>query len=450
MRIAIIGTGIAGLTAARKLCVDHEITVFEANDYVGGHTNTIDVEAEGRQWAVDTGFIVFNDWTYPNFIALMNEIGVESQPSQMGFSMHCARTGIEYCGSSLGQLFAQRRNLVSPRFWGMIRDILRFNRESRQLLEGHDDALGLGAYLEQEGYSQRFIDHYVIPMGAAIWSTDPRTMLRFPARYFVDFFNNHGLLSVNDRPQWHVIKGGSRSYVGPLTAPFAGSIRLRTPVRHVVRDEGGVDIVLDGGHRQRFDAVVFACHSDQALALLRDPSREEQEILGAIPFQDNDCVLHTDERLLPRRRRAWAAWNYHRDPGTAKSRVSVTYNLTRLQSLPTRRQFQVTLNNSDAMDPRTVIHRVNYLHPVYNMGTIRAQERHGEINGQRRSFYCGAYWGYGFHEDGVRSAIAVCDAFRRIAGPAAQADAGAALLAATGADRQTETEDEKLYLSGTG
>ena len=404
MRIAIIGSGISGLTAARRLCADHEVTVFEANDYIGGHTNTVDVHAEGRSWAVDTGFIVFNDWTYPNFIALMEEIGVASQPSEMGFSMRCERTGVEYCGSSLNQLFAQRRNVASPRFWGMIRDILRFNREAPELLQGHDDALGLGDYLAQRRYTQRFIDHYIVPMGAAIWSTDPHTMLRFPARYFVDFFNNHGLLSVKDRPQWHVIKGGSRSYVGPLTAPFADRIRLNAPVRKVERDAGGVDVVLDGGHRARFDAVVFACHSDQALALLDQPEGVEREVLGAIPYQHNRAVLHTDTSVLPRRRAAWAAWNYH-VPREQRDAVAVTYHMNILQSLPAQTQFLVTLNPSMDIDPAQVIREIDYQHPVYTPEGVAAQRRRSEIMGLNRSFYCGAWWSYGFHEDGVKSGL---------------------------------------------
>jgi predicted NAD/FAD-binding protein len=404
MKIAIIGSGISGLTAARRLCAEHEVTVFEANDYVGGHTNTIDVQAEGRNWAVDTGFIVFNDWTYPNFIALMQEIGVESQPSDMGFSMRCERSGVEYCGSSLDRLFAQRANLVSPRFWGMIRDILRFNREAPALLQGHEDDLGLGAYLERERYSRRFIDHYIVPMGAAIWSTDPQTMLSFPARYFVDFFNNHGLLSVNERPQWHVIKGGSRSYIAPLTAPFAERILLRAPVRRVLRDEGGVDLVLDGGQRARFDAVVFACHSDQALAMLDQPTPAEREVLGAIPYQHNRAVLHTDESVLPRRRKAWAAWNYH-VPARAMDAVSVTYHMNILQSLPARTQFLVTLNPSMPIDPAKVIREIDYQHPVYTPEGVAAQKRRSELMGQSRSFFCGAWWSYGFHEDGVKSGL---------------------------------------------
>lgn len=404
MRIAIIGSGISGLTAARRLCTDHEVTVFEANDYVGGHTNTIDVELEGRRWAVDTGFIVFNDWTYPNFIALMNEIGVASQPSDMGFGVRCERTGLEYCGSSLDQLFAQRRNLASPGFWGMIRDILRFNREAPRLLEGHEDVLELGAYLARERYSTRFIEHYIVPMGAAIWSTDPATMLSFPARYFVEFFANHGLLSVNDRPQWRVISGGSRSYIGPLTRPFADRIRLNAPVARVLRDDVGVELVLRDGHRARFDAVVFACHSDQALAMLAKPTDAEREVLGAIPYQPNVAVLHTDERMLPRRHKAWAAWNYH-IPAEKQAAVSVTYNMNILQGLDAQAQFLVTLNPTMDIDPNKIIRRIVYQHPVYTPEGIAAQRRRSELMGRHHSFYCGAWWSYGFHEDGVKSGL---------------------------------------------
>ena len=404
MRIAIIGSGISGLTAARRLCKEHDITVFEANDYVGGHTNTVDVALDGRQWAVDTGFIVFNDRTYPNFISLMNELGVKSQPSDMGFSVRCDRSGLEYCGSSVGQLFAQRRNLVRPGFWRMLRDILRFNREARALLAGHEDTLELGAYLAREGYSRQFIEQYIVPMGAAIWSTDPVTMLGFPARYFVDFFDNHGLLSINDRPQWRVIRGGSRSYVGPLTAPFADRIHLNAPVRRVHRDDAGVELVLRDGHRAWFDAVVFACHSDQALAMLASPTEAEQAILGAIPYQPNHAVLHTDERLLPRRRAAWAAWNYH-IPAEHSARVSVTYNMNILQGLDASRQFLVTLNPTTDIEPGRIIKEMVYQHPVYTPEGVAAQRRRAELMGANRSFYCGAWWSYGFHEDGVKSGL---------------------------------------------
>ncbi|HUG99900.1 MAG TPA: FAD-dependent oxidoreductase [Gammaproteobacteria bacterium] len=415
MRIAIIGSGISGLTAARRLHADHDITVFEANDYIGGHTNTIDVELEGRSWAVDTGFIVFNDRTYPAFTTLMNALGVESQPSDMGFAVHCERTGLEYCGSSLDRLFVQRRNLVRPRFLRMISEILRFNREAPRLLEGGEDGLELGDHLAREAYSPGFIEHYIVPMGAAIWSTDPQTMLSFPARYFVEFFANHGLLSVDERPQWRVIKGGSRSYIAPLTAPFASRIRLKAAVVGVQRNDYGVELTLRDGHREKFDAVVFACHSDQALAMLAAPTDAEREVLGAIPYQPNLAVLHTDERLLPRKRKAWAAWNY-RIPAGRRDAVSVTYNMNILQDLDAKAQLLVTLNPTVAIDPDKVIRRIVYQHPVYTPRGIAAQRRCAELMGQQRSFYCGAWLGYGFHEDGVKSGLAAADAVRAWSG----------------------------------
>jgi uncharacterized protein len=411
MRIAIIGAGISGLTAARGLCYEHDVTLFEANAYVGGHTNTVDVEIEGRRWAVDTGFIVFNDWTYPNFLALMDELGVASQPTDMGFSVHCARTGLEYCGSSINQLFAQRGNLCSASFWRMLRDILRFNREAPRLLEEPGDLFPLGEYLARGRYSPGFIEHYIAPMGAAIWSTDPRTILRFPARSFVEFFANHGLLSVNDRPQWRVIKGGSRSYIGPLTAPFTDRIRLNCPVLHVHRHAAAVELVLRDGHRPSFDAVLFACHSNQALAMLATPTEVERDVLGAIPYQSNRAVLHTDQRQLPRRRRAWAAWNY-RIPAATSDTVSVTYNMNILQGLEAKTQLLVTLNPPPDLDAEKIIREMDYEHPVYTGTGVAAQRRHAELMGPNRSFYCGAWWGYGFHEDGVKSGLAAATAIR--------------------------------------
>ncbi len=409
-RIAIVGTGISGLVVAHRLRHDHDVTLFEANDYVGGHTNTLDVELEGRQWAVDTGFIVFNDWTYPNFIALMDELGVASQPSDMSFSVHCHRTGLEYCGSSVDQLFAQRRNLVSPGFYRMIRDILRFNRESRALLDGDDEQVSLGEYLDRGGYSRRFIEHYIVPMGAAIWSADPAMMYRFPARYFVEFFDNHGMLSVRNRPQWRVVRGGSREYVRRLIAPFEDRIRLGTGVAAVIRHPDRVDIVTRGGQKERFDAVFLACHSDQALAMLERPTSSERAVLGSIPYQENVAVLHTDENLLPVRRKAWSAWNYH-IPADSTDRVALTYNMNILQSLGARAQFCVTLNREEAIRPDRILRRIVYHHPVFTPEGVRAQRRHSEINGGNRTFYCGAYWGFGFHEDGVKSGLAAIDAF---------------------------------------
>ncbi|WP_019716627.1 NAD(P)/FAD-dependent oxidoreductase, partial [Pseudomonas syringae] len=311
MKIAVIGSGIAGLTSAYLLNRGHEVTVFESSDWIGGHTHTVDVQVEGRAYAIDTGFIVFNDWTYPNFIKLLGQLDVGFKPAEMSFSVHDPRTGVEYNGNNLNSLFAQRSNLLSPRFWGMLRDIMRFNRQSVDDLENQRIAAEttLGEYLKNGGYGQRFIDHYIVPMGAAIWSMSLADMLGFPLQFFVRFFKNHGLLSVTHRPQWCVIEGGSRSYIEPLTASFRERIRLSCPVTRVERDSEGVTVHSAQGS-ERFDHVVFACHSDQALAMLAAPSSAEQSVLGALRYAENDVVLHTDTRLLPDRRLAWASWNY--------------------------------------------------------------------------------------------------------------------------------------------
>ncbi|NIR30973.1 MAG: NAD(P)-binding protein [Gammaproteobacteria bacterium] len=410
MRIAIIGTGVSGLVAARRLHRHHEVTLFEANDWVGGHTHTVDVELACGRYAVDTGFIVFNDWTYPHFVRLLDELGVESQPSSMSFSVRCERTGLEYNGTSLNRLFAQRRNLIRPAFYRMLRDILRFNREAPELIGAGDDDLTLGEYLALRGYSREFIEYYLVPMGAAIWSATPPTMGQFPARYFVQFFHNHGMLSVNERPTWRVVKGGSREYVRELIAPFRERIRLRTPVAWIRRASTHVTVAPRNAEPQRFDHVFLACHSDQALALLADATPPEREVLSAIPYQENDVVLHTDVRMLPARPRAWAAWNYHIPPQPLQ-RVAVTYNMNILQGLPARDQICVTLNRSEVVDPPRIHGRFTYHHPVYDVNAVRAQRRVPAINGRRRTWFCGAWCGYGFHEDGVRSALDACDAF---------------------------------------
>ncbi|MGI9263499.1 MAG: NAD(P)/FAD-dependent oxidoreductase [Gammaproteobacteria bacterium] len=415
MKIAIIGTGIAGNVAAYHLHKKHDITVFEAGHYIGGHTNTVDVDLDGRSYAVDTGFIVFNDWTYPHFIKLMNELNVPSQPSSMGFSMRCQKTGLEYNGSSLNALFTQRLNVLKPSFHRMIRDILRFNREATHFLEEGDNKLSLGEYLFARGYGREFVDHYVIPMGAAIWSADPVGLLSMPARFFVRFFNNHGLLSVKNRPTWRVIKGGSRSYVEPLVAAHRHKIRLGTAVRSIRRFDTHVEVSTEGNDPECFDQVFVACHSDQALAMLTDATTQERDILGAIPYQYNEAVLHTDVSLMPSQRRAWAAWNYHvldRDQG----RVSLTYNMNILQGLDSAEQFCVTLNNSDAIDPARIIQRIDYEHPVFTAESVAAQRRHGDINGINRTYFCGAYWRNGFHEDGVVSALKSLEHFEERAG----------------------------------
>lgn len=411
MRIAIIGSGIAGLTCAHLLSRRHEVTVFEAANWIGGHTHTVDVHWQGRDYAVDTGFIVFNDWTYPNFIRLLDRLGVASRPTEMSFSVHDPASGLEYNGHNLDSLFAQRRNLLSPGFWGMLRDILRFNRRAIADLDGGRIAATttLGDYLHTHGYGQRFIDHYVVPMGSAIWSMSRADMLGFPLQFFVRFCRNHGLLSVNQRPQWRVIEGGSRSYVEPLCRSFVGRIRLECPVSRITRDDNGVTVLSADGE-ERFDKVVFACHSDQALALLDAPSANEQEILGAIRYASNDVVLHTDTRLLPQRRKAWASWNY-RLGDEQQVPAALTYDMNILQGIDAPVTFCVSLNQTDLIAPEKIIARFDYAHPQYSLAAVAAQARHAELLGPRHSYFCGAYWANGFHEDGVLSALRVAEQF---------------------------------------
>lgn len=400
------------MVAAYHLSREHTVTLYEAGSHVGGHTNTVEVEHAGRPYAVDTGFIVYNDWTYPNFIALLHDLRVPWQPSAMSFSVRCERSGLEYNGTTLNSLFVQRRNLVRPSFLRMVSDILRFNRRAPSLLADQTISLSLGEYLYRESYSRYFIEHYIIPMGAAIWSSRPIDMLRVPARFFVEFFSNHGFLSVHDRPTWRVVQGGSREYVKRLTAPYAARIHLNTPVAGLQRRPRRVVLRLRNGTVAEYDRVFIACHSDQALKLLADPSAEEREILGAIPYQANEAVLHSDTRLMPRRALAWAAWNYHL-PIEQYERVTVTYNMNILQSLAAPVQFLLTLNRGEDVDPRTVLGRYTYHHPVYTTQAVAAQRRRQEINGARGTYYCGAYWGYGFHEDGVNSALVSLAEFHR-------------------------------------
>jgi predicted NAD/FAD-binding protein len=403
MRIAIVGTGIAGNTAAYRLRAGHDITVYEASSYIGGHTNTIDVTEDGRTVGVDTGFIVFNDRTYPNFIGLLNEIGQESQPSVMSFSVSSGDARLEYNGSGLNALFAQRRNILRPRFYRMIRDILRFNREALATLPCEEEGQTVGRYLLKHGYSREFMDDYLVPMAAAIWSAEPVVIQDMPLQFLVRFFDNHGLLRLKDRPVWRVIKGGSREYVNKLVAGHRDRIRLETPVKAVIRHSSGVEIVTERFGREWYDAVFLACHSDQALALLDEPTAVEQEVLGAIRYQDNEAVLHTDAGVLPKRRRAWAAWNYH-IPEDPHRHVAVTYNMKMLQGLDCNEQYCVTLNNDRRVDPAKVIRRIQYQHPVYSREAVAAQLRQAEVNADR-TYFCGAYWRNGFHEDGVVSAL---------------------------------------------
>ena len=408
MRIAIVGTGVAGLTCAHLLHPHHEVTVFEADGRPGGHAHTHDVEVAGARVSVDTGFIVYNERNYPLLTRLFADLGVATRPSDMGFSMSDERSGVEWSGSSIGALFAQPRNALRPGFWRMLADVARFNREVRLLLDDGDDDLTLAQYLEG-AFSPEFRDWYLVPMGAAIWSADPATFTEFPARALARFFFNHGLLGLEGRPQWRTVVGGSRTYVERVLAPLAGRVRLGEPVGKVVRRATGVEVATDAGASEAFDHVIVATHSDQALALLSDPTPAEREVLGALRYRSNDAVVHTDQRLLPNRARARASWNWHQ--GTRVAGPTLTYDLTRLQGLDTPEPLLLTLNRVDAVDPTRVLAEIRYDHPVYDGAALRAQRRHREVSGVDGVSFAGAYWGYGFHEDGARSALAVCETF---------------------------------------
>ncbi len=405
-RIAIVGGGVSGLVVAHLLHRTHDVTVFEAHDRVGGHVSTIDVTApDGGRHAVDMGFIVYNEQTYPLFTALLRRLGVETQPSDMSFGVRSDRSGIEYGSKNVGSLLAQPSNLLRPRFVSMVRDILRFNREAGPAVRNGAGQMSLGEYVEAGDFSAAFAENYLVPMGSALWSLPRGRVLDMPAAFFVRFFENHGMLSVNGQPEWRVVRGGSARYVEALVAPFQDRIRTSTPVARVERRHAHVTV-----DDEPFDHVVFACHSDQALKMLGDPTRAERDILGALPFQDNEVVLHTDSSVLPRSRRAWAAWNYlvRRDD---EAPATVTYNMNTLQTLEAPVTYCVTLNATDSIAPESIVHRAQFSHPVYTRAGMRARERHGEISGLDRTHYCGAYWGFGFHEDGVRAAYTVAKRF---------------------------------------
>ncbi len=410
MKIAVVGSGISGLVCAHLLSDEHEIVLYESSDRIGGHTHTVTVQRQEGDLHVDTGFIVYNPENYPNFSRLLDRLGVETQPSNMSFSVHDEESGLEYNGTSLNTLFCRRRNLARPRFLRMVRDILRFYRESRSLLRERDYTQTLDEYLERNRYSREFIDWHIHPLGAAIWSMGRRGIGRIPVTFLVEFFANHGFLNLGSRPGWRVLRGGSHRYLEPLSRNFRDSVRLNCPVRTIHRTPEHVEVHLDRTGSERFDQVILATHSDQALGLLGDPSTAERQILGSIPYSASEVVLHTDERLLPRHPRARASWNYHL-PMRADNRPSVTYWMNSLQSLPTPEPFCITLNRTESIAPDRVLGRFDYTHPVYTVESLRAQKHRSEINGKNRTWFCGAYWGYGFHEDGVRSALDICSAF---------------------------------------
>lgn len=404
MRIAIVGAGVSGLVCAHMLHRDHELVVFEAGEEAGGHANTVHVETETGAYDVDTGFIVFNDRNYRGFERLLGELEVPTQPSQMSFGVSDG-VDFEYNGNSPNGLFANRGHVIAPSFHRMLADLARFNRDARRLLASEENP-SLGEWLAAQRYSRVFVERLIVPQASAVWSADPAQMWSFPARFLVEFFENHGMLGFRDRPHWRTIAGGSRNYVQALTGPWREHLRLSTPVTEISRHPSHVTVSSRGRQPERFDAVVIATHSDQALALLADPGERERELLGAIPYRHNEAVLHTDRSLLPRRRRAWASWNYHLG-ADAPGRCTVTYHMNRLQSLRADREFCVTLNRTEAIDPELILRTMQYAHPVFTPAGIAAQARHHEISGRNRTHYCGAYWGSGFHEDGVSSALRV-------------------------------------------
>ncbi len=415
MRIAIVGAGVSGLVAAHLLHPHHDVTLFEANGYAGGHTNTVRVETAGGTWDVDTGFIVHNDRNYPCFHRLLARLGVAAQPAEMSFGVSDAAGAFEYNGASPNGLYAVRRHLVTPWFQRMVADLVRFNREARALLREHRDPArpgpSLRAWLEELRFSRPFVERLIVPQASAVWSADPRQLWSFPARFLAEFFDNHGMLGFRDRPRWQTIAGGSRRYVEAIVRPLGARVRLATPIRTIARHAEHVEVAPLRGEPERFDHVVIAAHADQALRLLADPSERERELLGAFPYQRNDVTLHTDRALLPRRRRAWASWNYHLLPEPT-GMTTVTYHMNRLQSLRADRELLVTLNrDADVRDER-VLGRFRYDHPVFTAAGVAAQRRWEELDvTAERTSFCGAYWGWGFHEDGVVSALRACERF---------------------------------------
>jgi len=408
MRVAVIGAGVSGLVAAHLLHREHDLTVYEAADYAGGHSHTIKVDTPEKTWSVDTGFIVMNDRNYPNFTRLLGQLGVNTQPTHMGFSVKGDDEDFEYAGTPRG-LFCQPSNAARPAFWRMVADLIRFNRALRDMLRRDEPGPSLGEFLDRGGYSRMFVERLIVPQASAVWSADPAQMWSFPLRFLAEFFANHGMLGLRDRPHWATVSGGSVRYVQALSAPFSERIRLSSPVSSVTRTD--LDVAVEcHGQTERYDHVIIATHSDQALGMLTDPSPQESRLLGAIAYQPNEAVLHTDSRLLPRRTAARQAWNFHllREP---KPLTTVTYYMNHLQSLDADRDFCVTLNHTEAIDPARIIQTITYAHPVFTERGVQAQAEHATISGMRRTHYCGAYWGWGFHEDGVVSALRACAPF---------------------------------------
>ncbi len=409
-RIAVVGSGISGLTAAYLLSKKHHVTLFEAEPRPGGHTHTHSLKRNDGVWNVDTGFIVFNERTYPNFIELMDHFGIRGQPGPMTFSVRNEMTDFEFKASNLDTMFSQRSNILNPGLYKLMAEIFRFRKESPDVLAPAAEPVTLGEYLHQKLYSELFISHFIIPMGAAIWSSSVRVMMEFPAAFFVRFFHNHGFLNLKDQPQWFTLPGGSSSYIPHMLKPLEQNVHLNTPVTTVKRFDDHVEIHTDSGQSGVFDYVVIAVHANQALIIVQNLTDTEQTLLKAFRYQPNHTVLHTDTRMMPHRKKTWASWNYHITPYPEQP-VAVSYNMNILQSIKSAEDFIVTLNRFHDIDETRVIWSHTYEHPVFSEASMNARTQRDKINGKNRTFYCGAYWRHGFHEDGVISALAVCRHF---------------------------------------
>ncbi|MBT3811883.1 MAG: FAD-dependent oxidoreductase [Gammaproteobacteria bacterium] len=407
MKIAIVGSGISGVYAAHYLSQKHQVTLYEANAYLGGHTDTQHLMLNNQSYAVDTGFIVFNEHHYRFFCDFIKQLGVASQATDMTFSVSDSISGLEYNATTVDKLFCQRRNLLRPRFYRMVWDILRFYKEAPALLQSEDNQQTIGEYLTQNNYSQTFIDDHILPMACALWSGPAHVLQQFPVRYLVAFLDNHQMLQVDRRPEWRTIEGGSDTYLKAFEQQFNGEILLNTPVEIINRSEHGVSICTAKDHKI-YDQLILACHSDQALALLADPSTDETDVLGAIAYQDNEVALHTDSNLMPKHPKAWASWNALK-LDQEQHHCTVSYYMNLLQNISCPEPLIVSLNCTDKIDPEKILVKRHYHHPVYTPETLVAQKRHADINGQNRTYYAGAYWGWGFHEDGAKSARIVVE-----------------------------------------
>jgi len=408
-KVAVVGAGISGMMTAWMLHKRHDVTVFQNQNYLGGHTHTHEFEADGKVWPVDSGFIVYNNKTYPNFIRLLERLGVEGRPTSMSFSVISDRDNLEYNGTSINALFAQRTNIIRPRFWRMIYGILAFNAECKKIVTEQPTDETLGAFLKRHKFPAELGLYYIKPMTAAVWSAGTRSVEDMPIYFIARFFENHGFLNIDDRPQWYTVKGGSRSYARKIADALGSGFKMGHRVVGIKRQDGKPQVKVDGHDWQQFDHVILACHSDEALALLNDATSTERSILGDIPYVNNDIIIHTDARMMPKRKLAWAAWNYHLFDAQSDD-VSVTYNMNILQGHDCPTQFMVSLNCQGHVDERKVLKKLTYRHPVYTTKTVAAQARHGEISGVSGTHFCGAYWANGFHEDGVVSALRVVKA----------------------------------------